>query len=60
MIAKDIRVNGEFYVAPTYNEAIADGAKVRTQLCKTMYGLGVPADLEYFIANYKTLSRKTA
>jgi HAD superfamily hydrolase (TIGR01509 family) len=53
MIAKNIRVNGEFYAAPVYNEAIADGAKVRTQLCKTMYGLGVPADLEYFIANYK-------
>ncbi len=25
MIAKDIRANGEFYVCPVYNEAIADG-----------------------------------
>jgi HAD superfamily hydrolase (TIGR01509 family) len=53
MISKDVRVNGEFYAAPVYNEALADGARIRTQLCKTMYGLGVPADLEYFISNFK-------
>ena len=42
---------------PVYNEAIAEGAQVRTQLCKTMYGLGVPADLEYFIAHYKAAAK---
>jgi HAD superfamily hydrolase (TIGR01509 family) len=57
MIAKDIRVNGEFYAAPVYNEAIAAGAKVRTQLCKTMYGLGVPADLEHFISTFKRAAK---
>jgi len=28
MIEKDIRVNNEFYVAPVYNEMIADGKRV--------------------------------
>jgi hypothetical protein len=52
MIAKNLRVNGEFYVAPCYNQLIAAGAKVVT--VKTgkeragMYGLGIPEDLEFF------------
>lgn len=52
MIAKNLRVNGEFYVAPAYNPLIAEGAKVIT--VKTgvdrngMYGLGTPEDLEFF------------
>lgn len=54
MIAKNIRTNGEFYTAPTYNEAIADGKYIRTLNCKKLWGLGVPADLEYFLANYSS------
>jgi NDP-sugar pyrophosphorylase family protein len=52
MIAADLRVNNEFYVAPCYNQLIAAGAKVITM--KTgreydgMYGLGIPEDLEFF------------
>lgn len=52
MIAKNLRVNGEFYVAPTYNQLIDEGAKIIT--AKTgierngMYGLGIPEDLEFF------------
>ncbi|MFM2082374.1 MAG: hypothetical protein RL380_1065, partial [Verrucomicrobiota bacterium] len=52
MIAKNLRVNGEFYVAPCYNQLIEAGAKVVT--VKTgkeragMYGLGIPEDLEFF------------
>lgn len=52
MIAKNLRVNGEFYVAPAYNQLIAERAKVIT--VKTgkeyagMYGLGIPEDLEFF------------
>ena len=52
MIAKNLRVNGEFYVAPTYNQLISEGAQVIT--VKTgaerngMYGLGVPEDLHFF------------
>ena len=54
MIAKNLRVNNEFYVAPVYNQLITEGAKVvvaRTgREYDGMYGLGVPEDLEYFLA----------
>ncbi len=52
MIAKNLRVNNEFYVAPTYNQLIEEGAKIVTM--KTgreyagMYGLGIPEDLKFF------------
>ena len=52
MIAKDIRTNGEFYIAPIYNEAIMDGKKIKINDCKKMWGLGVPADLLNFLKNY--------
>lgn len=52
MIAKNIRTNNEFYVCPVYNEAIAKGQKVRVSLCKGMWGLGVPEDLEKFRRDY--------
>lgn len=29
MITKNIRTNNEFYVCPVYNEAIADGKKIK-------------------------------
>lgn len=48
MIAANQRVNNEFYVCPVYNEAIQDGKRIRTMLCKGMWGLGVPEDLETF------------
>jgi hypothetical protein len=54
MIAADQRVNGEFYVAPTYNPLIAEGASVETFGIAPegvgMHGLGTPADLERFLA----------
>jgi hypothetical protein len=52
MIAANLRVNNEFYVAPTYNQLIGEGAKILTM--KTgreydgMHGLGTPEDLELF------------
>lgn len=49
MIEKDIRVNGEFYVAPVYNEAIACGLKFKVYNVDRMYGLGTPEDLNYFL-----------
>jgi HAD superfamily hydrolase (TIGR01509 family) len=51
MINKDVRVNGEFYVCPVYNEAIADGLKIRTHHIDKMWGLGTPEDLNDFIQN---------
>lgn len=60
MIAKNIRVNNEFYVAPVYNEMIEDGKKLVYYNIGTvdngMYGLGIPEDLNRFLEN--PLSRK--
>ena len=54
MIARDARVNGEFYVAPVYNELIEEGARIVVHnigaVDAGMYGIGVPADLERFLA----------
>jgi len=52
MIAKNIRVNNEFYTVPVYNEAIADGLKITVSDCTRMWGLGIPEDLEYFLQKY--------
>ncbi len=50
MIAADKRVNGEFYVAPVYNELIAGGARIGIDNVGVdgggMYGLGTPVDYE--------------
>ena len=55
MIKDNLRVNGEFYVAPVYNTMIADGKKIVYYNVGTvdagMYGLGIPADLDRFIDN---------
>lgn len=52
MIAKNLRVNNEFYVAPTYDQLIAEGGKVVIAATGRegagMHGLGVPEDLERF------------
>lgn len=53
MIAKNIRVNNEFYVAPVYNEAIADGKQFKIFHVDKMWGLGTPEDLTYFQDKYK-------
>ena len=53
MIDKNDRVNGEFYVCPTFNHAIADGKQIRTFNAEEMWGLGTPTDLEYYLANYQ-------
>ncbi len=55
IIKKDIRVNGEFYICPVYNELIAKGFKVGYYNIGEerggMYGLGIPDDLEYFLSH---------
>ena len=55
MIAGERRVNGEFYVAPVYNELIAEGGRVVFHnvgaVGDGMYGLGTPEDLEQFLAS---------
>ncbi len=52
MIAKNIRVNNEFYVAPVYNEAIQDGLKFKLHFCNKFWGLGTPTDLTQFLCDY--------
>lgn len=49
MLAKDIRTNGEFYIAPVYNEAIADGKLITSYLVEEMHGVGTPEDMNEYI-----------
>lgn len=51
MIAKDIKTNNEFYVAPVYNEAIADGKRIIPFFVTEMHGIGTPEDMNDFIRN---------
>lgn len=53
MIEKDIRVNNEFYIAPVYNELIEDGKKLIPFFVHSMWGIGTPEDLRYFLENYR-------
>ena len=52
MIAKDIRVNNEFYVCPVFNQAIEAGKEIRTFNINKMWGLGTPEDLNYYLEHY--------
>ncbi len=53
MIRKNLRVNGEFYVAPVYNQMLAEAKKLAIYNIGTvdngMYGLGTPEDLQHFL-----------
>ena len=53
MIDKEKTVNGEYYVAPIYNELIENGLKIGIHniggVGNGMHGLGIPADLDKFI-----------
>ena len=49
MIAKNRRVNNEFYVCPVFNEAIEDGKKIKIFPVENMWGIGTPEDLEIFL-----------
>ena len=53
MIEKNIRVNNEFYIAPVYNELIGDGKKLIPFFVHSMWGIGTPEDLNYYLENYK-------
>jgi NDP-sugar pyrophosphorylase family protein len=51
MIAKDLRVNDEFYVCPVYNELVQAGRKVVIWKIsqEAMHGLGTPEDLAFYL-----------
>jgi hypothetical protein len=58
MISDNSRVNGEFYVAPVYNELIKEGRKIFFENIGSennqMNGLGTPEDLSFFIRKMQT------
>jgi dTDP-glucose pyrophosphorylase len=53
MISSNKDVNGEYYVAPVFNELMYEGFRVGVfnvgSVNNGMYGLGTPTDLEYFL-----------
>lgn len=55
MIGDDDRVGGEFYVAPVYNSLVAEGLNIGVRDIGAegwgMHGLGIPADLDLFLAH---------
>ena len=52
MIHRNIRVNNEFYVCPVFNQAIESELRIKTFDVPSMWGLGTPEDLKYFLENY--------
>jgi NDP-sugar pyrophosphorylase family protein len=53
MILKDVRIDGQFFVCPVYNEMILRGLLITTYLIPDhqMWGMGTPEDLEKFVAH---------
>ena len=49
MIDKNIRVNNEFYIAPVFNEAIAEGKTIGIEYVDKMWGIGTPEDLKTYL-----------
>lgn len=60
MIVKKCIVNGEYYVAPTYNDFIAAGARIGIYSVGDdvggMFGLGTPDDLDFFLSDPRSHS----
>jgi dTDP-glucose pyrophosphorylase len=54
MIAKNIRVNNEFYVVPVYNEFIQDNKKIKAFNCNKLIELGTPEALESYLNATRT------
>ena len=53
MIQQNIRVNNEFYVCPVFNEAIKDKKIIKISDVDSMWGLGTPEDLDYYLKYYE-------
>lgn len=57
MIARDVRVNGEYYVCPVHNIAIERGRRVYPFYVDRMWGIGTPEDLRTYLGrgtNYES------
>lgn len=61
MISQGKSVNGEYYVAPVYNEMLGSGKSLTYYNIGSdrsgMFGLGTPQDFEYFMAHHPTQNR---
>lgn len=53
MIRKGLKINGEYYVAPVYNQLIERGDKVTISVVSERWEMGTPEDLKYFEDNFK-------
>ena len=51
MIEKNIRTNNEFYIAPVYNEMIAENKTLIPFFVHKMWGIGTPEDLNHYLEN---------
>lgn len=61
MIARNERVNGEFYTCPVYNYMIRQGARIGVfEIDRaSMHGLGTPKDLEIYLEQMDDKSQMT-
>jgi dTDP-glucose pyrophosphorylase len=50
MIAKNKRVNSEFYICPVYNELILNGMQIYNYPVNEMIGLGTPEDFSIYLS----------
>lgn len=54
MIRKNIRTNGEFYIAPVFNELVGkEGSPILPFYVEKMWGIGTPEDLQYYLSHAK-------
>lgn len=50
MMEKGLTTNGEYYIAPSFNEMILDGARIIAYPVPRMWGMGTPDDLQRTLA----------
>ncbi len=53
MIDKNIKINGEYYTCPVYNEIIKSHGKIYNYEISKMHPLGTPEDLEFYLKEHK-------
>jgi len=51
-IENNVLNDGEFYIAPMYNELIKKGEKFTVDICESHWILGTPDELKYFEENF--------
>ena len=53
MVARNMRVNNEFYLGPAYNLLIAQGKRIIPDAVDEMWCMGTPEDVQHFLASYR-------